>query len=195
MSIKITAAALLFASTIPAFAQDISAGLGLSTFGPTLEGSYTIQDNLNVRGIGFIPLNVSESDIEIDDDYTLDGEVSTGAFAVLADYYPMGQGWRVSGGLLFAPDDFVTGDFNGPENFSGSFGMDRDVAAMVAGGYQYNFSNGVYVSGELGAIISGFNVESDSTDAAVQADIAEINDELDDIPAYPYLGLTVGFNF
>lgn len=195
MFIKITAAALLLASAVPVVAQDISAGLGLSTFGPTIEGSYAIQDNLSVRGIGFIPLSASDSGIEVDDDYTLDGEVSTGAFAVLADYYPTGQGWRISGGLLFAPDDFVTGTFTGPETFDGSFGMDRDVAAMVSGGYQYDFANGIYISGEVGAIFSGFNVESNSTDAAVQADIADINADLDDVPAYPYLGVTVGFTF
>lgn len=179
-------------------AQDYSAGAGLTTFGPTIEGSYTIQPGLDVRGIGFIPLSGSLSGEEVADDYTLDGEVETGAIAIMADYYPTGAGWRISGGLFFAPNALASGVITETatgDTFSGSLEMDNSVAPIITGGYRHTFDNNVYVSGDIGVIVSGFSVESDATDAATQADIAEINAELDDLPVYPFVGISVGFSF
>lgn len=196
---RISVISAVFAASLAASsasAQEYSAGLGLSTFGPTLEGSYSITPNLNVRGIGFIPLSASFDDIEVDD-FTLDAKISTGAFAVMADYYPTGQGWRVSGGLFFAPNELLSGTFTetlAPANtFVGELNMENSVAPIITGGYQYDFDSGWYVSGELGAIISGFKASSPS--AANAGDIADINAELDDYPVYPYIAVSVGFTF
>jgi len=189
---------LAFAATT-ASAQDASygVGVGLSTFGPTLEGTYKIQPGINMRGIVYIPLSAEFTDSEVTDDYDITGEANTGAFALMGDYYPTGQGWRISGGLFFAPDEIVSGTFddNMGTSFSGSLQMENEVAPIIAGGYQYDFNNNMYVSGEIGAIFSGFSATTTSTDAAVLSDVADINDELDDLPAYPYIAVTVGFSF
>lgn len=191
---------VLAVSSGAALAQDSSfgAGLGLSTFGPTLEGTYRIQPNLGVRGVAFVPLSGDLNDVEVADDFEIDGDVSTGAFALMADYYPTGQGWRISGGLFFASDDLVSGtvtDTTSGDTFSGSLSMKEEVAPIITGGYTHVFRNNVYLSGEIGAIFSGFEATSNSTDADVIADIAEINGELDDLPAYPYIAVTLGFSF
>lgn len=191
---------LTFAASLSAgmaSSEEYGAGIGLSSFGPTLEGRYAIKPNLDLRGIGYIPLSTSLDDIEVEDGYTLDGKANSGAFALMADYYPTSKGWRVSGGLFFARDSIVSGTFSKPgePSFDGDFGMKRKVAPIIAGGYRHVFKNNIYLSGELGAIFSGFRVSSDSTDATVQSNIDDINTELDSLAAYPYVAITVGMNF
>lgn len=184
----------LVLSTGMAHAQDGSygAGLGLTTFGPALEGNYTLNNGINMRGVLYVPLNIDIGEQEIGDGDTIVGDVNTGAFALLADYYPTGQGWRVSGGLFVAPNDVVSGtisDASAGTTYEGSLSMDKAIAPIITGGYRYDFDNNVYVSGELGAIFSGFTAESDT------GDVSELNDELDKLDFLPYIAVTVGMTF
>ena len=79
---------------------DITVGAGLSNFGINLEGAYQVTPDVRARGAlmgGF-----SDDFEDADDGDSIEGEFNLGGAALLADYYPLQNGWRVSGGLFIS---------------------------------------------------------------------------------------------
>lgn len=87
----------------------------------------------------------------------------------------------------------ITPPFLAVAIFVGELNMEKSFAPIVAGGYRYDFDSGWYLSGDLGVIVSGF--EASTASGANASDIADINAELDDFPAYPYIAFSVGYTF
>ncbi|MGB0438557.1 MAG: hypothetical protein ACPGFC_00460 [Paracoccaceae bacterium] len=105
-----TAAALMLMPAL-AIAQDSGAetgvptiGLGVSTFGPTLEGSVRFNDRLGARGLW---AGYKTSGSERVDGIDYDADVSLGGVGLLVDYYPFESGLRVSGGYFISSTDFA----------------------------------------------------------------------------------------
>lgn len=188
---------LFFASAIAmtgtgVFAQDMSVGLGLTNFGLSLQGDYAIQPKLHVRGMvmgGFEFTDTFEQE-----DYTVDGKVTLGGAAAIADFYPLAGAWRISGGVLFSSSE-LTGDFVGAENFTGSAALKEDVAPMVTTGFSASLPGGVSIYGDAGVVLSAIEVSSDSVDPTVQDEITTLNNDLSDVPVFPFIGVGLSYSF
>ena len=137
MILRYLIAIAVCAMATTATAQDrgaVSAGLGVTSFGYTLEGAYQLRPTLGLRGMimgGF----------SIDDtfDYegtSVNGTADLGGVAVVADYYPLANAWRMSGGLFFSNSD-VSGSFTeGAVTYDGKLVFENDVAPMVTTGFR-----------------------------------------------------------
>ena len=172
---------------------DVSAGIGLTTYGFSLEGEYIAAPQIGVRGMLIGGFNLEdEFDLE---DATVDGEASFGGFALIGDYYPLSNPWRISGGLFFSTSE-ITGDVTeGLLTYEGEIAFTNEIAPMITTGFSTEFAPGWSLSGDLGFIISSLEVSSDDADPLVQADIDELNDDLGDIPVLPFLGFAVSYSY
>ncbi|MFN3662070.1 hypothetical protein [Yoonia sp.] len=197
MSIKVTFAAAA-ASAIAATAQaqdlsDVSFGLGVTSFGYSLHGEYEIQPNLSLRAM--VMGGVKIDDTYDEDDFSVDGTLKLGGFAILADFYPFGNPWRVSGGVFFSNTE-LTGTFTDEgEVYDGEIGFKNDIAPMITTGFSYPFGTGWSFSGDVGVIVSSLEVSSDETDPDVRASINDANDDLSDIPVFPYIGFAISYSY
>ncbi|WP_439508164.1 hypothetical protein, partial [Yoonia sp.] len=143
MILRYLIAIAVCAMATTATAQDrgaVSAGLGVTSFGYALEGAYQLRPTLGLRGMimgGF----------SIDDtfDYegsSVNGTADLGGTAVVADYYPLANAWRMSGGLFFSNSD-VSGSFTeGAVTYDGKLTFENDVAPMVTTGFRIGFGAG-----------------------------------------------------
>lgn len=193
---------------------DVSVALGVSTFGANLEAAYVIDQNFRVRGalMGGISLDESGSD---GDSGTYDGEATLGGVALLGDYYPMANGWRLSGGVFFSSTEIdalaeasvdTPIEIDGVDQVSGSVRtvakFENTVAPMITTGYNLQFGDGWNFSSEIGLIYTGgIDLEATAGGAIDQATIdddPEYQDALDDardLTLLPYLGFTVSYQF
>ena len=185
-------------STIGAIAAaqevgDVSAGVGLTTYGLSIEGEYTAAPQIGVRGMLIGGFSIDD-EFELDE-ATVDGEASFGGFALIGDYYPLSNPWRISGGLFFSTSE-ITGDVtDGLTTYEGEIAFTNEVAPMITTGFSAEVAPGWSLSGDFGFIISSLEVSSDDADPLVQADIDELNSDLEDIPVLPFAGFAVSYSF
>ena len=208
LTARILSAIALLAVISPASAQEageFGLGLGISTLGPTVEGSYRFNDRFGVR----MPLGY----LTFDDERTRDGikynvDASGGGLGLLGDYYTGLGGLRVSGGAFISRYEL-----DGRGRGSGTIGdntysnVDMDFSAesrnsvmpAISVGYDGNIGARWTLSADLGAMYTGgFDIDlKDRSGQVSQADIdREIKDAEDDIPnVLPYLKLTATFRF
>lgn len=172
---------------------DVTVGLSLTNFGVALQGEYRLQPNLGARAMLMGGFSI-EDEFEVEDT-TVDGKAELGGFAIVADYYPLSNPWRVSGGLFLSNSE-VTGEFtDGGLPYQGELTFENDVAPLITTGFAYPFGSGWSFSGDAGVIVSSLKVSSDSPDQTVQDDIAELNDDLSDIPVFPFIGFAVSYTY
>lgn len=186
-------------------AGDTSVALGLSTFGANIEAAYQIDPTYRVRGalMGGLSFDYEESDA----DGEFDGSFDLGGLAVLGDFYPVQNGWRVSGGLFFSNTELsATGtadiDGVGTEAVTTTAKFANDIAPMITTGYDASFGDGWSFNSEIGVIFTGgIDLDVQADNALVQgqvdddADVQEAKADAEDIIALPYLSLTVGYSF
>ncbi len=200
-------ATILATAGASASAQDVGdvvIGGGLSTFGLNLEGAYQIDPQLRARAafMGGFGADYEETD----EDGTLEGSFDLGGFAVLADYYPMQNGWRVSGGLFLSNTELsATGTVDlglTTEAATVSADFENDIAPMITTGYDWGFGNGWALTSEVGAVfVGGVNLEFEADDPTAQAeidddpDVQEAISDASDVSVVPYVGIGVSFNF
>lgn len=194
MILRYLIAIAVCAMATTATAQDrggVSAGLGVTSFGYALEGAYQLHPTLGLRGMimgGF----------SIDDtfDYegaSVNGTADLGGTAVVADYYPLANAWRMSGGLFFSNSD-VSGSFTeGAVTYDGKLAFENDVAPMVTTGVRVGSEAGWGLSGDIGVIVSSLQVSSGNTDPTVQTAVNNTNADLSDVPVFPFAGFAVSF--
>lgn len=206
------AAALMVAGT--AQAQDIgfdnvTVGAGVSTLGIFVEPSMPVAPNIEAR----LPVYLgSYSDTFTDDDnndFSVDAQVT--AAHVMADYYLGSFGFRLSGGLslggykLDADATTPTITFDGT-NYTGDFDFtveqSNNVAPVLAIGIQREIAANFGFTAEIGARITTLEVSATGQEVLstnnrddFNADIAEINSDLEDIPAIPFISLGVTYRF
>lgn len=203
-------AALLALAASPAAAQAAepgkrSVGLGVSTLGATVEGTYRITDAFGLRiPAGYLRGSYTDDDDGID--YDLD--LTLGGVGILGDYYPGLGGLRLSGGAFYTAihaDGDARGDGTIGETDYIGVDLDVDVDAKnrlmpaLALGYDAGIGSRWMISADLGAMYTG-GVDAtlrDRTGQVSQDDLAaEGRDIEDDAPDfYPYVKLTVAFRF
>lgn len=192
----ILATAFIAASSL-AYAQetgDISVGVGVTNLGLALQGEYAINPQTSARAMIMGGFNIDD-EFEADDG-TVDGEASFGGFAVVADYYPLSNPWRISGGLFISNIDISGTVESGGEIFEASLELENSVAPMITTGFKADVAEGWAISGDLGVIISSFEASSDDTlDADEQAELDDINSALGDIPVFPFIGFAVSYSY
>lgn len=209
---KIAIASALFAAATTASAQEnLAVEGGLSTLGAYVAPSFQLRDNLRLRVPVFLGTYSDTFDLEGN---KVKGELKVTAAHVMADYYVGGSGFRVSGGLSFGGYE-VSGSANTltidgktytPSTGSLDFKLEqkRNIAPVAALGYQKMFGNGNWgISGEVGARLTKMKFTSNGQDnlptAQSKADyakeVADINKELDDFAAVPFVSVGVVFNF
>ncbi len=166
---------------------EISVGIGSTSMGLSLEAQYGVAPNIAVRGMLMGGFNI-EDEFEIEDE-TVDGKAEFGGVAVVADYYPFANPWRISGGLMFSSFE-ISGENESSESFE--IGFARDVIPMVTTGFDYEFTPGWSVTGDIGVLISSLEASSDDADPA---DVEDLNNDLEDIPVFPFVGLAVTYTY
>lgn len=198
-NISLIASTLAMALGTGALAQSTrgySVGGALTTLGAAVEGSYHLNDRLAMRGMGWVQVSVDPENVGLSYTFTPDGETETAAIAMLLDYYPTASGLRLSGGLFVAGSALDGGIFSdGDAGFVGEVNMENSVAPVLAAGYRHDFADRWYISGEVGGIFSNFTVSSESQSELVQDAVDQVNAELEDQIAYPFVSLGLGMQF
>ncbi|MEL7181043.1 MAG: hypothetical protein AAFN63_14530 [Pseudomonadota bacterium] len=197
MTLKLTMAAMAAAclSTV-AQAQnigEISVGVGVTNFGFSLQGEYDVAPQVAVRGMIMGGFSIDDT-FEVDD-AEVDGDAELGGVAILADYYPLSNPWRVSGGLFFSTTE-ISGDVtDGLLTYEGEVALTNEIAPMITTGFNTDIAPGWALSGDIGMIISSLEVSSDDDDADVQDEIDELNSDLEDLPVLPFIGFAVSYTY
>jgi hypothetical protein len=196
MILRYLIAIAVCAMATTATAQDrgaVSAGLGVTSFGYALEGAYQLRPTLGLRGMIMGGFSIDDTfDYE---DTAVDGTADLGGVAVVADYYPLANAWRMSGGLFFSNSD-VSGSFTeGAVTYDGKLTFENDVAPMVTTGVRIGFGAGWGLSGDIGVIVSSLQVSSSNTNPTVQTAVNDTNADLADVPVFPFAGFTVSYAY
>lgn len=203
-----------FTATAQHNVGDATFGGGVTLFGPMVEGSYTFEPNLRLRGvlIGGWDFDMTESD---DDGNTFDIDADPAAAALLIDHYPRGDGLRFSGGLLFDLSEVgAVGRGAGPAGFeingetfdegvvTAEASLGNRVAPMIAAGYEYPLDDQWVLTGEFGAVFAGglattLEANSQPLQDAIDED-EDIQQSLEDVAGLtilPYISVGVSFRF
>lgn len=198
---KLSIAAAIFCLTgAMAAAQgagEITAGVGVTNFGLSIEGEYSISPNLSARGMIMGGFNLDDSFEE--DGQTVAFDAEFGGVAILADHYPLGNAWRISGGIFFSNSD-ATGTVESTDPLVDDYAVDvafkNEVAPLITTGAKIPFGNGWAFSGDIGVIVSSLEASSgDALDPPEQADLDDLNDTLSDVPVFPFIGLAVSYSY
>lgn len=196
------------------YSQDYAAALKLSTRGVTLEGMRSFGENFNTRlGISFFSLSQDGGGGAEDYTYTADAKLTS--VSLLADYFPFGQTFRLSGGLMLnfnkfdinlVPTDSYTigGDVYTPEKL-GSLAANVNFSKVAPyigiglgnplggdSGLKFTFDMGTFYQGAPGVDLSaeGLIEPSASPD---QEETLENN--LDWFKWYPVLSIGLSYKF
>ncbi|MFD1913021.1 hypothetical protein [Halodurantibacterium flavum] len=192
---------------------DVTLGGGVSTLGATLEVSSRLTDQFGIR----VPVGYgSYSRTETVDGTPLDGDLRLGGVGLLADYFPMANGFRISGGVFYN-NYRMEGDARGTVTVQGrvytgevnaEVNPRSDFSPMLVIGYDSNpYNAGWGFSGDLGAIFGrGFDVsvtgEQDGgplLQDQFEEDLADLERSIrDDVSGWrtiPYVKLAVTYRF
>lgn len=179
---------------------------GVSTLGAFVAPKYSLSDKVTLRA----PIYFGGYEGSFDDEgTTVEGEVSLLSFALVADYQPWANGLRLSGGVVSGGYEITSSsqtsvtldgnDYNG--SFDATFQQENKIAPVLSVGYAKTFGNGLTLSADVGAKIGKYDLTvTSSTDlgadqAAFDEDLAEVNRELDQITATPFLSIGLGYRF
>ncbi len=190
---------------------------GTAGFGPSL--IYTVNPKFTVT-VGYTWLD-HNYDVESDDN-EYDGKLKLSNFKALANYHPWAGSFHFSGGI-FATDNKVdvtlrpterqTYEINGNEysstlinSLGGSASFEDDVAPYIGIGWAKNPANsglsfyatlGVFFAGDASANLTatGPIVLDPQFQADLRAEERDINDDLEDLGAYPVAQLGILYRF
>lgn len=208
----ILGAAALVVALIPSasLAQDLPTKMGIeagvSTLGVYIGPTYKMNDTLTARLPVYIG-STSFSDTYEGNDASVNFNANSAA--LMADYHPSKNGFRISGGIGLGGYEATT-SITDPELdgtvFVGSadFTLEQKnrIVPVVSVGYSKTFDNGFGVLAELGAKIGTYTVTSSNSflpagqQADYDAEIAKINDDLAaDIKATPFLTFGISYKY
>ncbi len=186
------------AQTTPNKSTNASVEVGVSTLGLMVEPTWPTGPNSAVR----LPLAFGklEADRTIDGiDYNVSADL--GGAGVLADYYPGGGAFRVSGGLFKSSlgiDGRATGEVEvGANLYTGvdmvvSGSPDTSISPMVSVGFEAQVGAGWGISADLGLVYTGgFTVTAEDrsgivSQADLDAEVGAINDDAADLNILPF---------
>lgn len=218
--VKLSPLALIALALSTAAAADggfaVSGGLG--TMGGSLEGQYQVNEVFQVRvGANYLGF---EQDIDVDE-ITYDGELDFSGVGAFVDVHPFGNSFFVTGGayaggksidlvasstldveigdVIFTPAEY--GRLEGDVSFD-------DVAPFLGLGFDTTFEGGgnwgfslvagaaVFGAGDVTLDAVGGTLSSDPLlQAELQAEIAEIESEIEDYELWPVVQLGLSYRF
>ncbi len=208
------AAALMTVAPFAAAAQDMQNKFGfetgVSTLGFYIGPHYKANDNLVAR----LPIYFGKIDLDEQfDNNDFNGSFDTASAGLMADYHPFrggfSSGFRLSGGVVVGGYN-LSADVTDPEVdgtvYTGTtemeFKQSDSLAPVLAIGYAKTFNNGFGILAEIGAKFGTYTVTASSdflTGTPLQADFEEgirnFNQDLQDLPAIPFLTLGVSYRF
>lgn len=196
----------------PAPAQELGAAAHVGTLGLGADVAVSVHDNVGLRAsFNYFPFDINFEVAGID--YSVD--LPSPQFMLLADFYPTGQ-FRLSGGLLISSTDFdVTGElqqavdignttYTAAEvgNLTGTFAT-RDVSPYIGIGLGNPVASRIGFFLDLGVAFHGNPEVSAQADGPVasqpgfqqdlDAEVQELQDDVDNIIVYPVLSLGISF--
>ncbi len=186
-----------------------SVGFGAGTLGLSGEVGYRMQE-VGVRA-GFNTFTYSR--FETRNTINFDQSVKLLSYDVLADWYPMGNGFRVTGGALINRNTIEMKGTTSSATIGSTSYSAADVASLrgeitnnlinpyLGVGYVQSLGGGLELSLDLGAAYQGSSkvTLSSTTNAISQSDLdaqaAKIKSSSDSMPVYPVLNLKVNYRF
>lgn len=185
--------------------QKLGFETGVSILGAYIAPTYQLTPNAALR----VPLYFgSISGTQTFEGSKITGKLDTKSFALIADYYILGSGLRLSTGLGFGGLS-VTGTaknptFNGT-TFSGvstvTVKQTNNIAPTFAVGYSTNSGVGLGFTADLGVRLTTYTVTATdsflaSAERAVfQSELAEVNADLAEHNLTPYISLGLAYRF
>ncbi|MCW2396139.1 MULTISPECIES: hypothetical protein [unclassified Sphingobium] len=222
MPIKMKTCLALSTATLlavsPAFAEDArySVGVTAGTLGAGPEVGMRINDTFGVRAsASFFDFS---HDIDVND-LTYEGKLKLESYGAVADVYPFGGGFRLSGGFRIAknrvsatatPTEPVTiGDVTYTPSEIGTLSgtiRAKDFAPLLTVGYAGGLRRGIKFGVDAGAMFQGTPrvdalraTGSLATNAAFQEQLlkeqADVNDEVNKYKVYPVLQFSLFYAF
>lgn len=197
------------ASFSPVWAQESSLSLDttVSTLGITVSPRRAISDTLTIR----LPVSYGSLDGEFEDDdgNTYDVNLRSFQAALMADFHPFENGFRLSGGLALggyeARGITQTPTYDGvtiPGETRLRLSQEFPIAPVVSLGYQRRSATGFGIFGEIGAKYAPYQVSYSNSAALTPAQrseldeaVAEINDDVGDYSFTPFAALGFSFSF
>jgi hypothetical protein len=216
------ALALIAGFSCAANAADYGVTADIGTTGIGLHVSYPIQSNLNAR-VGFNYLNYDYSGSSSQADYNFKMKLQT--FDVLADYFPLDNGFRVTGGLVYngnsidasmtpkAGNSYVVngntynasqaGSINGSVDFNKIapyLGIGWGNAVAKNKGWGFSADLGVMFQGSPNTNLSNSGCTASAAICSqLASDIAvekkNLNDKVNDYNIYPVVRVGASYHF
>ncbi|WP_294328045.1 hypothetical protein [uncultured Sphingomonas sp.] len=194
------------------FSVAVTAG----TLGIGPEIGWRLSDHVGIRG-GASFLNVTQSFDS--DDVEYDGKIKLQSFGAMADVYPFGGNFRISGGARInsnqvgvsaTPTGTVTindndytaaqvGTLSGvakPKHFSPA--LTAGWSGKNARGFMFGFETGVLFQGafKLDRFQATGTARNNATfQADLEAERRSLQDDIDKVKVYPILQLAIGYRF
>jgi hypothetical protein len=196
-------------------AQDYAVGLKLSTLGISVEGTRSFGEKLNARlGLSYFSYTY-EGDASEEDDYSYAGDLNLFSVSALADYFPFGGIFRLTGGLMInlnAIDGTLTpnktytvggdqytpeklGDLNAEIDFNAvapylGIGLGNSLAAGP--GVKFTFDIGTVYQGSPGVNLSADGLIAPSASSDQEK---TLEDNLNWFQWYPVLSVGIIYKF
>lgn len=210
------AAILAFISAIstasPAVAQNIGMAAHVGTLGLGADVALSLTPKVAARAsANFFPFDINFESSGID--YVL--EWASPVFLLLGDFYPIG-GLRLSGGLMISSADYkVTGELAEPVEFAGTLYTPEEVGTLTGTlttrdvspylgigfgnptasriGFFVEVGVGFHGNPEVGAEADGPVSALPGFQQDLEAEVQEVQDEVENIIVYPVLSIGVSF--
>ncbi|MEL7545547.1 MAG: hypothetical protein AAGJ84_02775 [Pseudomonadota bacterium] len=191
---------------------------GVGTAGGTVEGQIRLNDRLQLRaGANYLAF---DEDIDVDD-ITYDGELDISGLGAFVDVHPFGGSFFVSGGamsgdksigltasstvpieiggVIFTPEEYgrLEGDvaFEDIAPFAG-LGFDTTFQGRGHWGFSVMAGAALFGSGDVTLDAVGGTLSDDPLlQAALENEILEIEEEIEDYELYPVLQLGLSYRF
>lgn len=205
---------VIFTVTTKVSAQDYGVALKVSTLGFGIEGMRSFGPDFNVRA-GAAFFSISQDGGGGTEDYVYTADANLTSVSLLADYFPFGQTFRLTGGMMLnlnkfaislVPTDSYTigGDVYTPE-LLGTLNADINFSKIAPyigigfgnpmggdSGLKFTFDIGTFYQGAPGVDLSAEGLISPSA-SPEQAAVLENN--LDWFKWYPVLSLGLSYKF
>ncbi|MDX1454474.1 MAG: hypothetical protein R3217_03375 [Gammaproteobacteria bacterium] len=207
----------LAALALPAQAADIGVGARVSTLGMTYEAKFALTDHFALRG----GINQYDTDYEeTQDDITYDFDAEFDSTHLFLDYHPFAGMFRITGGIVDNDSTFIgTGTSSGTYTLNGvsytgaevgtlsaGFGLQEQGTYLGVGWASAPKSSGLGFSVDVGVVLqdgpqaqivsTGGLLSSDPTfQSNVDAEIAELNQDLEEFDTYPVVSIGISYTF
>jgi hypothetical protein len=207
----------LFGLPMSAAMADIGVGVRASTLGIGVDGSFALTDYLVLR----VGLNSYEADYDTtEDNIRYDFNADLDSRHLLLDVHPFGGVFRITGGLLDNNSEFRgTGSTVGDYDINGVTYTQQEIGTLRAGfelddrgtylgfgwaksprgtGFGFSFDVGMIKQDAPHAVLqteSGTLTGNPALQADLDAEVEQLNRDLEDFDTYPVVSAGISYHF